>query len=66
MNDKEKSIVITSALRTAIGKFNGSLKKMHAHELGSIVVKENLKKSTLKRIKPWMWRRNINSTLNNT
>ncbi len=48
MNDKEKSIVITSALRTAIGKFNGSLKKMHAHELGSIVVKENLKKSNLK------------------
>ena len=23
--------------------------------------KENLKKSALKRIKPWMWRRNINS-----
>ena len=26
MSSKEKSIVITSALRTAIGKFNGSLK----------------------------------------
>ena len=27
--------------------------------------KENLKNSALKRIKPWMWRRNINSTSNN-
>jgi acetyl-CoA C-acetyltransferase len=48
MNTKEKSIVITSALRTAIGAFNGSLKNMHAHDLGSIVVKENIKKSKLK------------------
>ncbi len=48
MKAKEKSIVITSALRTAIGTFNGSLKSMHAHDLGSIVVKENIKKSKLK------------------
>ena len=48
MNSKEKSIVITSALRTAIGKFNGSLKDMQAHDLGSIVIKENIKKSKLK------------------
>ena len=27
--------------------------------------KENLKNSALKRIKPWMWRRNINSISNN-
>ena len=26
--------------------------------------KENLNKSALKRIKPWMWRRNINSISN--
>ena len=45
MNVKEKSIVITSALRTAIGTFNGSLKNMEAHDLGSIVIKENKKKS---------------------
>ena len=45
---KEKSIVITSALRTAIGSFNGSLKNMQAHDLGSIVIKENIKKSKLK------------------
>jgi len=48
MNAKEKSIVITSALRTPIGTFNGSLKNMHAHDLGSIVVKGNIKKSKLK------------------
>ena len=48
MNSKEKSIVITSALRTAIGTFNGSLKNMQAHELGSAVIRENIKKSKLK------------------
>ncbi len=48
MNEKEKNIVITSALRTAIGTFNGSLKSMQAHDLGSIVIKENIKKSKLK------------------
>ncbi|MDC0231909.1 acetyl-CoA C-acetyltransferase [Pelagibacteraceae bacterium] len=48
MGSKEKSIVITSALRTAIGTFNGSLKSMQAHDLGSVVIKENIKKSKLK------------------
>ncbi len=48
MGSKEKSIVITSALRTAIGTFNGSLKNMQAHDLGSVVIKENIKKSKLK------------------
>jgi len=48
MSTKEKNIVITSALRTAIGSFNGGLKNMQAHELGSIVIKENIKKSKLK------------------
>ena len=48
MNSKEKSIVITSALRTAIGSFNGSLKNMQADELGSVVIKESIKKSKLK------------------
>ena len=47
MNSKEKKIVITSAVRTAIGTFNGSLKNMQAHELGSIVAKEALRKSNL-------------------
>tara|TARA_Y100000590_G_scaffold102859_1_gene116896 strand:- start:49 stop:1212 length:1164 start_codon:yes stop_codon:yes gene_type:complete len=48
MNSKKKSIVITSALRTAIGTFNGALKDMQAHDLGSIVIKEVIKKSKLK------------------
>ena len=48
MNSNEKSIVITAAVRTAVGTFNGSLKNMSAHELGSIVIKEAIKKSNLK------------------
>ena len=48
MNSEEKNVVITSALRTAIGAFDGSLKNIQAHNLGSIVVKETIKKSKLK------------------
>ena len=48
MNLDKKNIVITSAARTAIGAFNGSLKNMQGHDLGSIVVKEAIKKSKLK------------------
>ena len=47
MSDKQNNIVITSAVRTAIGSFKGSLKDMHAHELGSVVIKEAIKKSYL-------------------
>ena len=49
MNFKQKNVVITSAVRTAIGSFRGSLKDMQAHELGTAVVKESIKKSNLKR-----------------
>ena len=48
MNNEKKNIVITSAVRTAIGGFRGSLKDMEAHELGSVVIKEAAKKSNLK------------------
>ena len=48
MNAKKQSVVITAALRTAIGTFNKSLKSMQAHDLGSIVIKEAIKKSNLK------------------
>ena len=48
MNSKEKSVVITSALRTAIGSFNGSLKDMQAHDLGSVIIKKVIEKSNLK------------------
>ena len=47
MSIEKKNIVITSASRTAIGAFRGSLKNMQAHELGSFVVKDVLKKSNL-------------------
>ena len=48
MSIEQKSVVITSAVRTAVGKFNGSLKNMQGHDLGSIVVKDAMKKSKLK------------------
>ena len=47
MSIEKKNIVITSAARTAIGTFRGSLKNMQAYELGSVVAKEVLKKSNL-------------------
>ena len=48
MNSNKKNIVITSAVRTAVGTFNGSLKNMQGHELGSVVVKEAIKRSKIK------------------
>ena len=44
MESNKKNIVITSAVRTAVGTFNGSLKNMNGHDLGSAVVKELIKK----------------------
>lgn len=48
MSLDNKNIVITSAVRTAIGTFRGSLKDMQADELGAAVVKAAIKKSSLK------------------
>ena len=47
MNIEQKDIVITAAVRTAIGAFRGSLKNIQAHNLGSTVVKEAMKQSNL-------------------
>ena len=47
MNIEQKDIVITAAVRTAIGTFRGSLKNMQAHNLGSVVVKEAMNQSNL-------------------
>tara|TARA_B100000686_G_scaffold120768_1_gene127769 strand:+ start:173 stop:1351 length:1179 start_codon:yes stop_codon:yes gene_type:complete len=47
MSFKQKNIVITSAARTAIGTFGGSLKNKQAHELGTFAVKEVMKRSQL-------------------
>ena len=44
---EQKNIVITSAVRTAIGTFCGSLKDMQAHDLGSVVTKAAIQKSNL-------------------
>ena len=41
----EKEVVIVGAVRTVIGTYKGSLRKMRADELGSIVISEVLKKS---------------------
>ena len=45
MRDKSKEVVIVSAIRTPIGTYRGSLKNMPSHHLGSIVIKEILKRS---------------------
>ena len=45
MSNNSKEVVIVSAIRTPIGTFNGSLKKMRSDQLGSIVIKEVLKRS---------------------
>ena len=45
MSNKPKEVVIAGAVRTAIGTYNGSLKHIKADQLGSIVIKEVLKKS---------------------
>ena len=45
----KNSVIITSALRTAIGSFGGTLKNIPAHDLGATVISESLKKSNLKK-----------------
>ena len=40
-------VFITSAVRTAVGSFNGSLANMPAHDLGKIVIKEAIAKSNV-------------------
>ena len=40
-------VFITSAVRTAVGSFNGSLANMPAHDLGKIVIKEAIDRSNV-------------------
>ena len=47
MIKNSKDVVITSALRTPIGKYKGSLKNLTAANLGSIVIREVIHKSKL-------------------
>ena len=45
MSNKLREVVIVSAVRTPIGTYKGSLKDIKTDQLGSIVIKEILKKS---------------------
>ena len=45
---EKKTVVITSAVRTAIGSLGGTLKNIPAHKLGSTVISGAIKKSRLK------------------
>ena len=47
MSDK-KTVVITSAVRTAIGSLGGTLKNIPANNLGSCVISNAIKKSNIK------------------
>jgi len=45
MNNRLKEVVIVSAIRKPIGTYKGSLKDMRSDQLGSIVIKEVIKKT---------------------
>jgi acetyl-CoA C-acetyltransferase len=48
MSKKLNDVVITAALRTPIGAYQGSLKGLEAYKLGALVIKEAIHKSRLK------------------
>ncbi len=45
----KNSVVITSAIRTAVGSLGKSLKNIPGHELGSTVISESIKRSKIKK-----------------
>ncbi len=45
MTEKSEEVVIVCALRTPIGTYNGALKNIKSHELGSIIIKGILERS---------------------
>ena len=47
MNNSINEVVIVEAIRTPIGTYKGSLKELSADKLGSIVIREILRKSKL-------------------
>ncbi len=49
MSNKSKEVVIVSAIRTPIGTYKGSLRNIKSHLLGSIVIKEVLKRSNFRK-----------------
>ena len=50
MNNKSKEVVIVNAIRTPIGTYKGSL-KYQIQDLGSIVIKEILRRSKFDKMK---------------
>ena len=48
MSKKLNDVVITTALRTPIGTYKGSLKDLDAYKLGALVIKEAILDSKLK------------------
>jgi acetyl-CoA acetyltransferase len=48
MSKKLDDVVITSALRTPIGTYKGSLKDLSADKLGALAIKEVIHKSNVK------------------
>ncbi|MRR14590.1 acetyl-CoA C-acyltransferase, partial [archaeon] len=44
-----KDVVVTSAVRTAVGEFNGSLSGIDANRLGAIVIEEAVRRSGLEK-----------------
>ena len=48
MSKKTNDVVITAALRTPIGTYEGSLKDLSAAKLGSLVIKEAIDSSKIK------------------
>ena len=48
MEQSMQDVVIVSAVRTAVGKFQGSLSEMSATQLGSIVVREAVRRAGVK------------------
>ncbi len=49
MSNKNNEVVIVAAARTPIGAYKGSLKDIRGDQLGSIVIKEALKRSKMNR-----------------
>ena len=45
MTEKSEEVVIVCALRTPIGTYNGALKNIKSHELGSLIIKGILEQS---------------------
>jgi len=62
----QKKIPITSEADLQPSKWILNISKKDALSWSDSKWKESLKNSALKRIKPWMWRRNLNSISNNT